>query len=178
MSEPITVKKYANRRLYNTQTSVYVTLEDLNHMVKRGEDFVVVDAKTGEDLTRSVLGQIIFELENKGEQTLLPIPFLRQLIRFYGDSMQALIPGYLDMALQNFTKEQDNWRGKMNSALTAPFEIYQEQAKQNMKMFEKAFSMFTPFSEKADTPHTIEALKKQMSDLQRQIDEIERTKKV
>src|SRR5262245_33557567 len=98
---PVVIKKYANRRLYNTQTSVYVTLEDLADMVKRGEDFTVSDAKTGEDITRSVLTQIIFELENQGEN-LLPVSFLRKLIQFYGDSMQMFVPNFLDMSLQSF----------------------------------------------------------------------------
>ena len=101
-AEPVTIKKYANRRLYNTGTSTYVTLEDLAAMVKNGEDFVVYDAKTSEDITRSVLTQIIFEQENKEGQNLLPITFLRQLIRFYGDSMQMLVPRYLDMFERTF----------------------------------------------------------------------------
>src|ERR1700732_3147698 len=107
--EPTTIKKYANRRLYNTGTSTYVTLEDLAEMVKSGEDFTVFDAKTGEDITRSVLTQIIFEQENKG-QNLLPIAFLRQLIRFYGDSMQMLVPRYLEMSVENLTREQARFR--------------------------------------------------------------------
>src|ERR1043165_5811797 len=105
--EPITIKKYANRRLYNTGTSTYVTLEDLAVMVKAGEDFLVEDAKTGEDITRSVLAQIIFEQENKEGQNLLPIAFLRQLIRFYGDSMQVLVPRYLEASIDSFTKAQE-----------------------------------------------------------------------
>src|SRR6266545_821030 len=111
--EPITIKKYANRRLYNTGTSTYVTLEDLAFMVKEGEDFVVFDAKTGEEITRSVLTQIIFEQENKG-QNLLPITFLRQLIRFYGDSMQMLVPRYLEMSVENLTREQARFRESMS----------------------------------------------------------------
>ena len=99
-AEPVTIKKYANRRLYNTGTSTYVTLEDLAAMVKKGEDFVVYDAKTGEEITRSVLTQIIFEQENKEGQNLLPIAFLRQLIRFYGDSMQMLVPRYLEVSIE------------------------------------------------------------------------------
>ena len=99
------IKKYANRRLYNTATSTYVTLDDLALMVKSGSDFLVYDAKTGEDITRSVLTQIIFEEENKGAQNLLPVNFLRQLIRYYGDSMQGLVPGYLEFSLDNLTKD-------------------------------------------------------------------------
>ncbi len=118
--EPITIKKYANRRLYNTGTSTYVTLEDLATMVKDGEDFVVFDAKTGEDITRSVLAQIIFEQENKeGGQNLLPINFLRQLIRFYGDSMQMLVPRYLEVSLESLTREQEKFRNQMAQAFGA-----------------------------------------------------------
>src|SRR5215204_3788103 len=114
--EPITIKKYANRRLYNTGTSTYVTLEDLATMVKAGENFVVFDAKTSEDITRSVLAQIIFEQENKEGQNLLPINFLRQLIRFYGDSMQMMVPRYLEVSLESFTKEQEKMRQQMAQA--------------------------------------------------------------
>ena len=111
--QPITIKKYANRRLYNTGTSAYVTLEDLADMVKKGEDFVVFDAKSGEDITRSVLTQIIFEQEGKGGQSLLPIAFLRQLIRFYGDSMQMLVPSYLEFSIDKLTSEQGKFRDKV-----------------------------------------------------------------
>src|SRR3954449_10366306 len=114
--EPVTIKKYANRRLYNTGTSTYVTLEDLAKMVKAGDDFVVYDAKTGEDITRSVLAQIIFEQENKEGQNLLPINFLRQLIRFYGDSMQTLVPSYLELSLATLTRDQDKFREQMAQA--------------------------------------------------------------
>ena len=114
--EPVTIKKYANRRLYNTGTSTYVTLEDLATMVKAGEDFVVYDAKTGEDITRSVLAQIIFEQENKEGQNLLPINFLRQLIRFYGDSMQMLVPRYLEVSIESLTREQEKFRQQMAQA--------------------------------------------------------------
>src|SRR6516164_6429599 len=109
-AEPVTIKKYANRRLYNTGTSTYVTLEDLAAMVKAGEDFIVHDAKTGEDITRQVLAQIIFEQENKEGQSLLPIAFLRQLIRFYGDSMQMLVPRYLEVSIDSLTREQEKFR--------------------------------------------------------------------
>src|SRR3954467_14814448 len=113
---PVTIKKYANRRLYNTGTSTYVTLEDLATMVKRGENFVVYDAKTNEDITRSVLAQIIFEQENKEGQNLLPINFLRQLIRFYGDSMQTLVPRYLEVSIESLTREQEKFRQHMTQA--------------------------------------------------------------
>src|ERR1700733_1786344 len=114
-AEPVTIKKYANRRLYNTGTSTYVTLEDLAAMVKTGEDFVVYDAKTGDDITRSVLAQIIFEQENKEGQNLLPITFLRQLIRFYGDSMQMLVPKYLEQSIDTLTRDQEKFRKQMTS---------------------------------------------------------------
>src|SRR6476620_8828481 len=113
---PTTIKKYANRRLYNTGTSTYVTLEDLAAMVKSGEDFLVYDAKTGDDITRSVLAQIIFEQENKAGQNLLPATFLRQLIRFYGDSMQMLVPRFLEQSIDTFTKEQGKFREQMAQA--------------------------------------------------------------
>jgi polyhydroxyalkanoate synthesis repressor PhaR len=114
--QPITIKKYANRRLYNTGTSTYVTLEDLAVMVKSGEDFVVFDAKTGEDITRSVLAQIIFEQENKEGQSLLPIAFLRQLIRFYGDSMQMMVPRFLEQSMQSLTSQQGKFREQITQA--------------------------------------------------------------
>src|SRR5262245_6976752 len=114
--EPITIKKYANRRLYNTGTSTYVTLEGLATMVKNGEEFLVYDAKTGDDITRQVLAQIIFEQENKAGQNLLPTTFLRQLIRFYGDSMQMLVPRYLEQSIDSFTKEQGKFREQMSQA--------------------------------------------------------------
>src|ERR1700742_1063388 len=118
-AEPVTIKKYANRRLYNTGTSAYVTLEDLASMVKTGDDFVVYDAKSGEDITRSVLTQIIFEQENKEGQNLLPITFLRQLIRFYGDSMQMLVPRYLEVSIDSLTREQEKFREQIAQAFGA-----------------------------------------------------------
>src|SRR3979411_993751 len=146
--EPITIKKYANRRLYNTGTSTYVTLEDLASMVKAGEDFVVFDAKTNEDITRSVLTQISFEQENKeGGQNLLPITFLRQLIRFYGDSMQMLVPRYLEVSIESLTREQEKFREQMSqSSGPAPFGALEAQVRRNMEMFERAFAMFAPFA--------------------------------
>src|SRR5487761_756172 len=144
---PVTIKKYANRRLYNTGTSTYVTLEDLAAMVKSGEDFVVYDAKTGEDITRSVLTQIIFEQENKEGQNLLPITFLRQLIRFYGDSMQMLVPRYLEVSIESLTREQEKFREQMAQAFgVSPFGALEDQVRRNMEMFERAFAMFTPFA--------------------------------
>jgi polyhydroxyalkanoate synthesis repressor PhaR len=152
--EPIVIKKYANRRLYNTGTSTYVTLEDLAAMVKRGEDFVVYDAKTSEDITRSVLTQIIFEQENKAGQNLLPATFLRQLIRFYGDSMQMLVPRYLEVSIESLTREQEKFRQQMTQAFGAgPFAPLEEQVRRNMEMFERAFTMFAPFARR-ETPAT------------------------
>ncbi len=148
--EAVVIKKYANRRLYNTETSTYVTLEDLATMVRSDRDFVVYDAKTGDDLTHSVLTQIIVEQENRqGGQTLLPVPFLRQLIRFYDDSIGRMVPGYLQFSLENLAKEQEKFRGLFANAFSNPaaaFEAYQEQARKNMVMFEQALSMWSPFT--------------------------------
>lgn len=143
--EPVRIKKYANRRLYNTETSTYVTLDDLAAMVRSERDFVVVDAKSGEDLTHSVLTQIILEQESKG-QTLLPINFLRQLIRFYGHGMERLVPSYLDMSLDMLTRERERYRKQFTDTFAGtPLETLQKQAQQNMEMFERALSMFSPF---------------------------------
>ena len=147
---PVTIKKYANRRLYNTGTSAYVTLEDLACMVKRGDDFVVYDAKNGDDITRSVLAQIIFEQEGKNGQSLLPITFLRQLIRFYGDSMQMLVPSYLEFSLDKFAKEKGGYGAMFdNDALPQAarpiFAQMEEHTRQNVAMFRQALTMFTPF---------------------------------
>ena len=148
---PTVIKKYANRRLYHTGTSTYVTLEDLARMVREGEDFVVYDAKSGEDLTRSVLAQIIFEQENKEGQNLLPITFLRQLIRFYGDSMQALVPSYLEFSIENLTREQEKLREQMRHAFgPGAFQAMQEQVRTNMALFSEAMKMFTPFAPRPD----------------------------
>jgi polyhydroxyalkanoate synthesis repressor PhaR len=145
--EPVTIKKYANRRLYNTATSSYVTLDHLADMVKRGQEFNVYDAKTGEDITRSVLTQIIFEEEGKGGQQLLPIQFLRQLIRFYGDSMQALVPGYLNLSMDSFSRNHERIRDQVQSAFGGKgmLKEFESIARQNMQMFERAMRMFTPF---------------------------------
>ena len=190
--EPVTIKKYANRRLYNTGTSTYVTLEDLAAMVKAGEDFIVYDAKTGEDITRSVLAQIIFEQENRQGQNLLPINFLRQLIRFYGDSMQMLVPRYLEVSLESLAREQEKFRQQMAQAFGGtPFGALEEQVRRNMEMFERAFAMFTPFgrrdgqaapeAEKASQPSPgvggsgggeIDDLKRQMEEMQKRLDRL------
>ena len=144
---PIIIKKYANRRLYNTQTSSYVTLEHLCDMVKEGVEFEVRDARSGEDITRQVLAQIIFEEENKGGQHLLPIQFLRQLIRFYGDSLQAFVPSYLELSMESFTKNQQEMREKFQEAFGAKFGFkdFEKMSRQNIEMFERAMRMFTPF---------------------------------
>jgi polyhydroxyalkanoate synthesis repressor PhaR len=146
-NEPITIKKYANRRLYNTATSSYVTLDHLAEMVKRGQEFNVHDAKTGEDITRAVLTQIIFEEEGKGGQQLLPIQFLRQLIRFYGDSMQALVPGYLNLSMDSFSKNHERMRDQLASTFGGKnmLKDFEGLARQNMAMFERTLRMFTPF---------------------------------
>jgi polyhydroxyalkanoate synthesis repressor PhaR len=144
--KPIVVKKYANRRLYNTATSSYVTLDDLARMIKEGGDFVVYDAKTGEDLTRSVLTQIIVEQEQKG-QNLLPVSFLRQLIGFYGDSMQFLVPGYLEQAMVAFAKNQEQMRNTLRATFGIfPFGQFEEMGKQNMALFERALQMLSPYA--------------------------------
>ena len=184
----VVIKKYANRRLYNTATSTYVTLDDLSTMVKGGTDFLVYDAKSGEDITRSVLTQIIFEEENKGT-TLLPINFLRQLIRFYGDSMQAFVPGFLEFSLDNLGKEQDKFRSQLMEAWGAdPFKAMQDHAQRNMAMFNDAMRMFNPFGSimpgtmgmptppgqkpQAPAKDDLQALKDQLAAMQQKIDTI------
>jgi len=193
---PTTIKKYANRRLYNTGTSTYVTLEDLADMVKAGEDFTVVDAKSGEDITRSVLTQIIFEQENKG-QNLLPITFLRQLIRFYGDSIQNLIPTYLDFSIDSLVRDQEKLKGQMTNAFgpgafgpaafgPGAIEVIGEQVRRNTEMFEQAMRMFLPFgnggrstarndaSTPGDAPSAVKADTSDMDTLRRQLDEMQK----
>ena len=143
---PITIKKYANRRLYNTATSSYVTLENLADMVKEGVDFVVYDAKSGDDITKSVLTQIIFEEEAKG-QNLLPIQFLRQLIGYYDDNMKVFVPSYLEMSMESFAKSQDEFRSRLQDAFDpdTTFKNFEEQIKSNMAMFQNTMQMFSPF---------------------------------
>ena len=182
--EPTIIKKYANRRLYNTGTSTYVTLEDLADMVKAGDDFVVYDAKTSEDITRSVLTQIIFEQENKG-QNLLPITFLRQLIRFYGDSIQNLIPTYLDFSIDSLVRDQEKLRNQMTSAFGpgafSPSTL-SEQVRRNTEMFEQAMRMFLPFGggrpaaaapePPAAEKNDFDQLRKQLDDMQKRLDKM------
>ncbi len=189
--QPTTIKKYANRRLYNTGTSTYVTLEDLAAMVKEGEDFLVYDAKTGDDITRTVLTQIIFEQENKAGQNLLPTTFLRQLIRFYGDSMQMVVPKFLEQSIDTLTKEQEKFRKQLASTLSGtPFAPLEEQVRRNMELFQQTFQMFKPFAprpgaatepEKApESPSeegNIDDLRRQMKDMQDRLDRMSKEPK-
>ncbi len=145
--ETVIIKKYANRRLYNTAASTYVTLDNLSEMVREGTDFIVLDAKSGDDITRSVLTQIIFEQESKG-QNLLPVQFLRRLIRFYGDQMQGFLPPYLEMSMESFSKAQDKMRENMSRAFGAstPMAAFEEQAQRNMAMFQQALQAWAPLT--------------------------------
>jgi polyhydroxyalkanoate synthesis repressor PhaR len=190
---PITIKKYANRRLYNTATSSYVTLDHLCQMVQEGVEFVVFDAKTSEDITRSVLTQIIVEEEAKGHN-LLPIKFLRQLISCYGNSMQWMVPSYLDQVMEAFSTNQDRLRQSMQEAFGGmfPFGNLDSVSKQNMAAFENAMQVFTPFDSddrdaaaaQAETPskapgdtptETLDQLKAHVDLLQKQIDALSKT---
>lgn len=177
-STPVTIKKYANRRLYNTATSSYVTLDHLAQMVKDGVDFVVYDAKTSEDITRSVLTQIIVEEEGKGN-ALLPISFLRKLISFYGDQMQWMVPSYLDHSMQSFSRNQDQMREQFSTAFGGifPFAPFGEMGKQQMAMFEQAMKMFQPFGE-AGVSTGSEAQKRssesELDELRRRLDEMQK----
>ncbi len=197
--EPTVIKKYANRRLYHTGTSSYVTLEDLAGLVRGGEDFVVYDAKSGEDITRSVLAQIIFDEEAKDGQNLLPIAFLRQLIRFYGDSMQALVPRYLEFSMENFAQEQNKFREQMSKAFGSPafggtafgapaLDAIQAQTRANMQIFTEAFRMFNPFTAAAAAKAKQEAasepakaddlgdLKRELTEMRERLDKLSRSK--
>ena len=192
--ERVVIKKYANRRLYNTASSSYVTLEHLSEMVKKGVDFVVYDAKTNEDITRSVLSQIIFEEEGKG-QSLLPIQFLRQLIGFYGNSMQSFLPSYLELSLASFTEQQERMRAQLQSlGQGAGVGVFDAQIQQNLALFDRAMKMFSPFAytrtaEEPATPARAEApaapaapatasdealveLRKRMEEMQAQIEKL------
>jgi len=178
---PVTIKKYANRRLYNTATSSYVTLEHLCQMVKDGVDFVVFDAKTGEDITRQVLTQIIVEEEGKG-QNLLPISFMRKLISFYGGNMQWALPTYLDQSMQSFSRNQEQMRDYFSKTMGGifPFDAFSNMGKQNLAMMEQAMKMFAPFAgqagetEAAAESSTVEPPAHEISDLRRRLDELER----
>lgn len=184
--ERVVIKKYANRRLYNTASSSYVTLEHLSEMVKQGVDFVVYDAKTNDDITRTVLTQIIFEEESQG-QSLLPIEFLRQLIGFYGNSMQAFLPSYLELSLSTFTQQQERMRSQFGG-LGQGGGHFEEQIRQNLQLFDKAMKMFSPFAYVApsrvdDTPppppkvepatdDSLAQLRKQMAEMQAQLEKL------
>ncbi len=178
--ERVVIQKYANRRLYNKATSSYITLDDLSKMVKDGVDFVVNDAKTGEDITRKVLTQIIFEEEGRG-QNLLPVPFLRQLIGFYGDRMQAFLPSYLELSLESFIRQQERMREKFTAVTPTPvLGMFDEQIRQNMALFDRAMKMFTPFAYRPDElqpekpapakeEESLSEIKRQMAAMQEQI---------
>ncbi len=185
----ITIKKYANRRLYNTGTSTYVTLDDLAEMVKRGEDFVVQDAKSGDDITHSVLTQIIFEQESKTGNTLLPISFLRQLISYYGDQMQMVVPSYLEHSMQSFAEQQATMQEQITKTFgetplgknfQIPIQMVEEQVRRNTEMFQNAMKMFSPFTapaeeekpKKAESSSDIEELKEQLRSLQTKLDSL------
>lgn len=188
-SAPITIKKYANRRLYNTAKSSYVTLEHLAAMVRDGDDFVVYDAKTGEDITHSVLTQIIFEEEAKGG-ALLPTKFLRQLIRLYGDTLQGFVPGYLEASMETFARNQEAMREQARAAFgdNPALGAFDAMARTNMEWFQNAMRMWSPYvaaqtaaaeaaagstapaDERRDDE--LEALKRRLQDMQTQLDKI------
>jgi len=173
---PTVIKKYANRRLYDTGRSSYVTLDDLSLMVKEGHDFVVYDAKSGDDLTRQVLTQIIVDEEAKGEN-ILPIPFLRQLIGFYGDSMQSLVPGFLEQSFETFTKNQEKFREQVNKSLGTmmnPAKTMEEITRQNMSILENTMRAWTPFAvgagvSKEQVEEKIGELKKNIETMQKEM---------
>ena len=183
---PITIKKYANRRLYNTATSCYVTLDYLARLVKDGSDFAVYDAKTGEDITRSVLTHIIVEEESKG-QSMLPVSFLRHLISFYGDSLQVIVPRYLEHTMQLFARNQEQMRSYMGGAFDGlmPFGPIEEMGKHQMAIFEQAMRMFSPFQGQDETgdrksggethsvtEEQISELRTRVNHMQKQLDEL------
>ncbi|MCI5075138.1 polyhydroxyalkanoate synthesis repressor PhaR [Oricola sp.] len=195
--DPTVIKKYANRRLYNTGTSTYVTLEDLANMVKDGEDFVVHDAKSGQDLTHAVLTQIIFEQEGKTGQAMLPISVLRQLISFYGDQMQMVLPSYLEHSMALFAKEQERIREQMASVvgktpidlMASGQQMIEEQTRRNMEMFRNAMQMFSPFTPEAaeetvgeaeatadasSSPDDLKSMREQIAAMQRKLDSMDK----
>lgn len=172
-SPVVVVKKYANRRLYNTETSSYVTLEDLAAMVRNGRDFTVHDAKSGEDISRSVLTQIIVEEESKGRH-LLPESFLRHLIGFYGDSLQSVLPRYLDLAMAGFARQQEQMRRSVEQTMVLPFSGLEEVTKQQKAMMERAMSLFSPFRPPepppSPSPPTVEDLQSEIEALRSQLE--------
>lgn len=179
--EPTIVKKYANRRLYDTGRSSYVTLDDLCEMVQEGHDFVVVDAKSGEDLTRSVLTQIIVEQESKGEN-LLPVNFLRQLISFYGDKMQAVVPNYLEQTLDVLVKNQEKISDNIHKSFEGGVGVFgnvpstfEDMQRQNMEIFERTMKMFTPFGNFASSSNDknrAKELEEKINELQKELKKI------
>lgn len=196
-AEPIVIKKYANRRLYNTGESKYVTLDDLSEMVRAGTDFIVLDAKSGDEITRSVLTQIIFEQESKG-QSMLPVQFLRRLIRFYGDQMQGFLPPYLEMSMESFSKAQEQMRENMSRSFgtATPMAAFEEQTQRNMALFQQAMKVWAPFAagtmpsipgmpgmtpskgggDDEDKDEQLAELRKQMEAMQKQLDAMARAK--
>jgi polyhydroxyalkanoate synthesis repressor PhaR len=197
-SPDIVIKKYANRRLYDTSTSQYVTLDYLRDLVKKGTDFQVIDAKSGDDLTRGVLAQIIFEEESRGAN-LLPVDFLRQLIGFYGDSLQSVVPGYLQMSMNSFAQQQEEFRDRMTEAMSSPqasMAMIEEQTRRNMEMFGQAMRMFSPFgaagaaaatgsddkpaatgSDKAEGGEELNAMREELDAMRAKLDQLLDTKK-
>ena len=194
-TDTITIKKYANRRLYNTATSSYVTLDDLATMIQDGIDFTVHDAKTGEDITRAVLTQIIVEQEARGNH-LLPAGFLKQLISFYGDNLQGVVPQYLDMTMQSFARNQEQMRTYIENAFGGmhPFSSFENVGRKNMAMFEQAMSMMSPFnSQDQDEPQqasaaeptaeaaapdeALDKMKAQLEEMQMQLDLLSKKQK-
>jgi polyhydroxyalkanoate synthesis repressor PhaR len=185
--EPVIIKKYANRRLYNTAASTYVTLDHLSEMVREGVNFIVLDAKTNDDITRSVLTQIIVEMEGRG-QNLLPVQFLRRLIHFYGEPMQGFLPPFLEMSMESFAKAQDKMRENMSRAFGAatPMAAFEEQTQRNMAMFQQALQVWTPFAagmpgakpatanEDVDKDEQLAELRRQMEAMQKQLDSMSR----
>lgn len=194
---PTIIKKYANRRLYNTGTSTYVTLEDLATMVKEDEDFTVKDAKSSEDITHSVLTQIIFEQEAKTGQTMLPVSVLRQLISFYGDQMQMVVPSYLEHSMAAFAQEQTHLKEQMASmvgkspidAMASSKEMLQEQTRRNMELFQNSMRVFNPFLPQAESEEAppvqsakvpeaesddLSTMRDQIAEMQRKLDTLDR----
>lgn len=188
---PVIIKKYANRRLYNTGTSTYVTLDDLAVMVKKGEEFTVQDAKGGDDITHSVLTQIIFEQESKTGNTLLPVSFLRQLISYYGDQLQMVVPSYLEQSMAALSEQHEQVRAQISRGMgdnpmarnmQAPMQMMEDTVRRNTEMFQQAMQMFSPFplgstpapsSKKSDPGKDIDDLKAQLKSLQDKINAID-----
>jgi polyhydroxyalkanoate synthesis repressor PhaR len=180
-AKPVVVKKYANRRLYNTESSSYITLDTLSAMVRQGRDFAVFDAKTGEDITRSVLTQIIVEEESKG-RAMLPTNFMRHLIGFYGDAIQPALPPFLEQAMGQFTRQQQQIRGAMEKTIGFLPPGIEEMSRQNMAMMERAMALFAPFYREAEAgpaaapgrDQELAALRDQVRRLEAELDELRR----